>query len=61
MKPDEYWRKLIPFYEAESRLAWVVAFDVKKGQENFILSKDPSVIKVDAATKKVFSSEINIP
>jgi len=63
VKPDEYWRRLIPFNSSKSRLAWVVVFDVKKGQEAEtigVLNKDKSVIKVDAASNKILSSEINI-
>jgi hypothetical protein len=63
VKPDEYWRRLTPFGDAESRLAWVVVFDVKKGQETEtigVLNKDKSIINVDAATARILSSEINI-
>lgn len=63
VKPDELWRRLIPFYNPSSRLAWVVVFDVKKGQETKtigVLNKDKSVIKVDASSNKILSSEINI-
>jgi len=63
VKPDEYWRRLVPFSDSESRLAWVVVFDVKKGKENTtigILNKDKSVIDVDAATNEILSSDISI-
>jgi hypothetical protein len=63
VKPDEYWQRLIPFSSAKTRLAWVVVFDVKKGQETKtigVLNKDKSIICVDAASNKIFASEINV-
>lgn len=63
VKPDEYWQRLIPFFNAKTRLAWVVVFDVKKGQETEtigVLNKDKSVICVDAASNKILTSEINV-
>jgi hypothetical protein len=62
VKPDEHWQRLLPFFNAKSRLAWVVVFDVKKGQETEtigVLNKDKSVICVDAASNKILTSEIN--
>lgn len=63
VKPEEYWQRLIPFFNSKSRLAWVVVFDVKKGQETKtigVLNKDKSVICVDAASNKILTSEINV-
>jgi len=63
VKPDEHWQRLIPFFNAKSRLVWVVVFDVRKGQETEtigVLNKDKSVICVDAASNKILTSEINV-
>jgi len=47
----------------KSRLAWVVVFDTKKEMDREtigILKEDLSFIRIDAATKEILSSEINV-
>ena len=58
-----YLHNIFPFYKIPSRLAWVVEFDVKRGQEMntiAILNKDKSIVHIDASTGKVIYDEINI-
>lgn len=47
----------------KSRLAWIVVFDTKEGMDREtigILKEDLSFIRIDAATKEILSSEINV-
>lgn len=63
VKPDKFWQRLFPFYNSKSRLAWIIEFNTKLGQERNtigVLNKDKSVIWVDAASNKILTSEINI-
>lgn len=56
------WKRILPLNN-KSRLAWVVIYDIKNGMNTEtigILNKDESIIRIDAATKKIISSEINV-
>ena len=53
----------ILFSRYDTKLAWVVVIDTKKGMDSKtvgILNKDPSIFRVDAITNKLISSEINV-
>ncbi|GAB7028537.1 hypothetical protein [Geotalea toluenoxydans] len=56
------WQKVLGL-SGNSRLAWVVVYDTKPGMETEtieILRKDQSFIKVDAISKAIISTEINV-
>lgn len=57
-----FWQRILSL-NGRSNLAWIVTFSTKEGMEREtvgILNKDKSYIKVDAATKKILSSDINV-
>lgn len=61
--PDKtIWKRILSL-NCKSRLAWVIEYDTKKGMERDtvgILNEDVSIIRIDAATKEILSSEINV-